>query len=83
MIKRLENQAENQKSIATELRTKLNTLWNRLQVNVTYRERFVSTKFGYDKSIINEVYTIITFDLLLVPYMRFDADPYASTSINI
>ncbi|VVC45498.1 Hypothetical protein CINCED_3A022767 [Cinara cedri] len=55
LIKRLENQAENQKSMATELRTKLNTLWNRLLVNVTYRERFVSTKLGYDKSVINEL----------------------------
>lgn len=41
--------------MAMELRTKLNSLWDRLQIDVTVREHFVSTKKGYGKSVINEV----------------------------
>lgn len=56
LIKRLEDQTENQKCMAMELRTKLNSLWDRLQIDVTYRENFVSSKKGFSKSVINEVY---------------------------
>ncbi|CAI6342896.1 unnamed protein product [Macrosiphum euphorbiae] len=55
LIKRLENQTENQKCMAMELRTKLNSLWDRLQIDVTYREHFVSTKKGFGKSVIQEL----------------------------
>ncbi|XP_008178623.1 protein regulator of cytokinesis 1 isoform X7 [Acyrthosiphon pisum] len=55
LIKRLENQTENQKCMAMELRTKLNSLWDRLQIDVSYREHFVSTKKGFGKSVIQEL----------------------------
>ncbi|XP_060877461.1 protein regulator of cytokinesis 1-like isoform X3 [Metopolophium dirhodum] len=55
LIKRLENQTENQKCMAMELRTKLNSLWDRLQIDVTYREHFVSTKKGFGKLVIQEL----------------------------
>jgi len=55
LIKRLENQTENQKCMAMELRTKLNSLWDRLQIDVSYREHFVSTKKGFGKTVIQEV----------------------------
>ncbi|XP_022180990.1 protein regulator of cytokinesis 1-like isoform X6 [Myzus persicae] len=55
LIKRLENQTENQKCMAMELRTKLNSLWDRLQIDVTYREHFVSTKKGFGKTVIQEL----------------------------
>jgi len=55
LIKRLEDQTENQKCIAMELRTKLNSLWDRLQIDVTYREHFVSVKKGFGKRVISEL----------------------------
>jgi len=55
LIKRLEDQTENQKCIAVELRSKLNSLWDRLLIDVTYRENFVSNIKGFGKSVINEV----------------------------
>lgn len=55
LIIRLEYQTENQKCITMELRTKLNSLWDRLQIDVTYRENFVSNKKGFGNTIINEV----------------------------
>ncbi|XP_025192531.1 protein regulator of cytokinesis 1-like isoform X2 [Melanaphis sacchari] len=55
LIKRLENQTENQKCVAMELRTKLNSLWDRLQIDVTYREHFVSTKKGFGKTVIQDL----------------------------
>jgi len=51
----LENQTENQKCMAMELRTKLNSLWDRLQIDVSYREHFVSTKKGFGKTVIQDV----------------------------
>jgi len=47
-----------------ELRTKLNSLWDRLQIDVTYREHFVSVKKGFGKRVISEVY--IFFILLFL-----------------
>lgn len=41
--------------MAMELRTKLNSLWDRLQIDVSYREHFVSTKKGYGKKVIHDV----------------------------
>lgn len=41
--------------MAMELRTKLNSLWDRLQIDVTHREQFVSSIKGFGKSVINEV----------------------------
>lgn len=38
-----------------ELRTKLSSLWDRLQIDVTYREQFVSNKKGFGKRVIQEV----------------------------
>ncbi|XP_026816644.1 protein regulator of cytokinesis 1-like isoform X3 [Rhopalosiphum maidis] len=55
LIKRLENQTENQKCMAMELRTKLNSLWDRLQIDVSYREHFVSTKKGFGKTVIQDL----------------------------
>ncbi|XP_050523703.1 protein regulator of cytokinesis 1-like isoform X2 [Daktulosphaira vitifoliae] len=55
LIKRLEEQTENQKCIAMELRTKLSSLWDRLQIDVTYRENFVSSRKGYGKKVIQEL----------------------------
>lgn len=57
LIKRLELQSENQSHMSMELRTKLNSLWDRLQIDVTHRERFVCTKKGIGKKVIQEVCT--------------------------
>jgi len=51
----LEDQTENQKRIALELKTKLSLLWERLQIDLTYREHFISTKKGYAKTVIHDV----------------------------
>lgn len=58
----MEYQTENQKCMAMELRTKLNSLWDRLRIDVTYREHFVSSKKGFGKTVINEV--CILFQIL-------------------
>ncbi|XP_050442181.1 protein regulator of cytokinesis 1-like isoform X2 [Adelges cooleyi] len=55
LIKRLEEQTENQKCVSMELRTKLSSLWDRLQIDVTYREQFVSNKKGFGKRVIQEL----------------------------
>lgn len=47
-----------------ELRTKLNSLWDRLQIDVTYREHFVSTKKGFGKSVIQEVHRVLIIFIL-------------------
>ncbi|XP_025411967.1 protein regulator of cytokinesis 1-like isoform X2 [Sipha flava] len=55
LIKRLELQSENQSQISMELRTKLNSLWDRLQIDVTHREHFVCNKKGIGKKVIQEL----------------------------
>lgn len=51
----MEDQTENQKRMTLELKTKLSTLWERLQIDITYRAHFMCTKKGYSKTVIHDV----------------------------
>lgn len=56
--------------MAMELRTKLNSLWDRLQIDVSYREHFVSTKKGFGKTVIQDVLLKILF-CFYINYLNF------------
>ncbi|VVC42520.1 Hypothetical protein CINCED_3A018181 [Cinara cedri] len=55
LLNRLNDQVENQKCIAMELRTKLNSLWDLLKIDMSYRVNFVNSKKGYDKNVIDQL----------------------------
>lgn len=64
---RLELQSDNQSHISMELRTKLNSLWDRLKIDVTHREHFVCSKKGIGKGVIRDV-NLIVLNIFYITY---------------